>query len=279
MTESQLQSKNAPAQSKNAPGMHRSDRVTAILDRLAYGGTVDVATAARELGVSVATIRRDLTLLDDQNLLVRTRGGAVGRDVAYELPVRYRDNHGRAAKQAIARMALRALAPGRHVVAVNGGTTTSEVARLLATRTELTVVTNALNIAGILVNRPKVKLVVTGGVARSNSYEMVGPWAETIVGRFNVDTAFIGIDGISAASGLSTHDEVEAHTNAVIIGRARRVVVVADGSKIGRTHLAHVVGLDAIDQLVTDSSADPAELQAIAAQGVAVRIAEPVGRR
>jgi DeoR family transcriptional regulator of aga operon len=258
--------------------MHRSDRVTAILDRLACGGTVNVAAAAHDLGVSVATIRRDLTMLDDQNLLIRTRGGAVGRDVAYELPVRYRDSHGRAAKQAIARMALRALAPGRHVVAVNGGTTTSEVARLLATRTELTVLTNALNIAGILVNRPRLKLVVTGGVARSNSFEMVGPWAEVIVGRFNVDTAFIGIDGISAASGLSTHDEVEAHTNAVIIGRAKRVVVVADGSKVGRSHLARVVGLNSVHELVTDSSADPEEVEAIRAHGVAVRIAEPVRR-
>ncbi|MEY9863549.1 DeoR family transcriptional regulator of aga operon [Catenulispora sp. GAS73] len=257
---------------------HRPQRVAAILDLLALGGTVTVSDTARSMGVSVATIRRDLTLLDEQNLLTRVRGGAVGRDVDYELPVRYRDNQGRAAKQAIARMALRCMSPGRHVVAINGGTTTSEVARLLATRTELTVVTNALNIASILVNRPKVKLVVTGGVARSNSYELVGPWAEGTVGRVNVDTAFIGIDGISTGAGLSTHDEVEAHINAIMIGRAKRVVVVADGSKIGRSHLAHVADLECVDELVTDVSADPEELAAIAAHGVSVKIAEPIRR-
>jgi DeoR family transcriptional regulator, aga operon transcriptional repressor len=262
----------------SAPSMHRSERVTAILDRLAFGGTLNVTGVAHDLGVSVATIRRDLTMLDEQNLLIRTRGGAVGRDVAYELPVRYRDSQGRAAKRAIARMALRCMTPGRHVVAINGGTTTCEVARLLATRTELTVVTNALNIAGILVNRPKVKLVVTGGVARSNSYELIGPWAEGTVGRVNVDTAFIGIDGIAAAAGLSTHDEAEAHINAVMISRAARVVVVADGSKVGRSNLAHVVGLEAVDELVTDTSADPGELEAIAARGVVVKIADPQGR-
>ena len=256
------------------PGPHRSDRVTAILDRLAADGSVNAVGVATDLGVSVATIRRDLTLLDEQNLLTRTHGGAVARDISYELPVRYRDSHGRSQKQAIARLALRNLPSGPHIVAINGGTTTSEVARLLANRTELTVVTNALNIAGVLVNRPRVKLVVTGGVARSNSYELVGPWAEGTVGRVNVDTAFIGIDGISATGGLSTHDEVEAHINAVMIGRARRVVVVADGSKIGRSLLAHVVDLEAVDELVTDSTADPEELAAIAACGVRVRVAE-----
>lgn len=258
--------------------MRRSDRVAAILDLLALSGTVTVAGVARSLSVSVATVRRDLTMLDDQNLLIRTRGGAIGREVVYELPVRYRDSQGRAAKQAIARMALRYMTPNQHVVAINGGTTTSEVARLLATRTGLTVVTNALNIAGILANQPRLKLVVTGGVARSNSYELVGPWAEGTAGRIDVDMAFIGIDGISAVGGLSTHNEVEAHINAVMIGRARRVVVVADGSKVGRNHLARIVDLGCVDELVTDSSADPEELTAIAACGVTVKVVEPARR-
>ncbi|KAB1141260.1 DeoR/GlpR transcriptional regulator [Streptomyces luteolifulvus] len=259
--------------------MHRSDRVSAILERLACGGTVNVVGVARELGVSVATIRRDLSLLDEQNLLIRTRGGAVGRAVAYELPVRYRDSKSRAAKQAIARMAMRCMTSGHQVVAINGGTTTGEVARLLATRTDLTVITNALNIAGALVNKPRVKLLVTGGVARPNSYELVGPVAEGTVGRVNIDTAFIGIDGINAKAGLSTYDKVEAQINALMISRARRVVVVADGSKIGRDLFAHVADLRVVTELVTDTSADVDELAAIAARGVVVRIAEVGGRR
>ena len=113
---------------------------------------------------------------------------------------------------------------------------------------------------------PRVKLLVTGGVARPNSYELVGPVAEGTVGRVNIDTAFIGIDGINAKAGLSTYDKVEAQINALMISRARRVVVVADGSKIGR-------------DLVTDTSADVDELAAIAARGVVVRIAEVGGRR
>ncbi|MFD8308781.1 DeoR/GlpR family DNA-binding transcription regulator [Streptomyces sp. NPDC059690] len=258
--------------------MRRSDRVTAILERLADGGAVNVAGVAHDLGVSVATIRRDLTLLDDQNLVIRTRGGAVGRAEAYELPVRYRDSRSRAAKQSIARMAMCCMTSCRQVVAINGGTTAGEVARLLATRTGLTVVTNALNIASLMVNQPRVKLIVTGGVARPNSYELVGPVAERTLGRMNIDTAFIGIDGINATTGLSTHDPVEAQINALMISRARRVVVVADGSKIGRSLLAPVAGLLAVTELVTDTTADVDEVAAIAARGVKVTVAQPAAR-
>ncbi|MGW3746348.1 DeoR/GlpR family DNA-binding transcription regulator [Streptomyces sp. NPDC005146] len=262
-----------------APGRHtdaarQPSRVTAILDRLASAGSVNVNEVARELGVSRATVRRDLASLEEQNLLKRTHGGAIAGEVACELPVRYRHVHGREQKQAIARAAVRGLPSGPYVAAVTGGTTTSEVARLLATRGELTVVTNALNVAMELVMSPRVKLVVTGGVARSQSYELVGPWAERTLSGINIGTAFVGVDGISGRGGLTTHDEVEAHINAVMIGRAGRVVVVADGSKVGRNLLARVVGVDAVDELITDSSADQAELAAIRAQNVKVTIAD-----
>jgi DeoR family transcriptional regulator of aga operon len=256
----------------------QGDRLSAILDRLATTGSVDVTTTASELGVSHATIRRDLAVLREQNMLVRTHGGATARQVVQELPVRYRDAHGREQKREIARAAIRRLPTGRYVVAVNGGTTTGEVARLLATRTELTVVTNALNIAMELVSRPRVRLVLTGGVARSRSYELVGPWAERTLGGVRVGTAFIGVDGISAAVGVSTHDSAEAQANAVMIECARHVVVVADGSKVGRNTAARTAALSAVDELITDSSADPGELDAIRAGGVRVVIADEPNR-
>lgn len=261
---------------RRAAATRQGDRLSAILDRLASTGSVSVGATALELGVSNATVRRDLAVLREQNLLDRTHGGATAREVDYELPVRYRNGHEH--KRRIARAAIRRLPSGRSVVAINGGTTTSEVARLLATRTELTVVTNALNIAMVLVMRPRVRLVLTGGVARSRSYELVGPWTERSLGGIRIGTAFIGVDGISAARGISTHDEVEAHANAVMINRAHHVVVVADGSKIGRNLLAHTVDLTAIDELVTDSTADPTELDAIRACGVSVLIADEAPR-
>jgi DeoR family transcriptional regulator, aga operon transcriptional repressor len=197
----------------------------------------------------------------------------VAQDVAYELPVRYRDGQHSGAKRAIARLAVAGLSGRPHVVGLTGGTTTSEVARQLPADEELTVVTNALNIAMDLVLRPRVKLIVVGGVSRPQSYELVGPWADEVMRSINIGTAFVGVDGISAAGGLTTHDEIEARTNHAMIARAQRVVVVADGTKVGRVTLARMAELSVVDELVTDDTADGNEIDALRAAGVKVSLA------
>src|SRR6185369_209354 len=143
-------------------------------------------------------------------------------------------------------------------VGLTGGTTTHAVARLLADRFELAVVTNALNIAAELALRPRLKLIMTGGVSRTQSYELVGPIADQALSGLNMEVAVVGVDGISARGGLTTHDEIEAHTNAAMIRRADRVMVVADGSKVGRNCLAAICPITGVSALVTDASADPA---------------------
>ena len=122
---------------------------------------------------------------------------------------------------------------GRHVVALSGGTTTAEVARELAWRQDLTVVTNALTIATLLSERRRVRVVMTGGFLRPESLELVGALAENTFTAVNVGTAILGVDGVSAAAGVTTHDETEARTNHAMVTKAQRTVVVADGSKVG----------------------------------------------
>jgi DeoR family transcriptional regulator, aga operon transcriptional repressor len=134
------------------------------------------------------------------------------------------------------------------------------VARQLAVRDALSVVTNALNIAAELALRPKFKVVVPGGVARPQSFELVGLWSEQALRGINIAVAVIGVDGADAEAGLTTHDEIEAQTNAALLARARHVIVVADSSKLGRVHLARIAGLDQVDELITDPGADPVEL-------------------
>jgi DeoR family transcriptional regulator of aga operon len=250
----------------------RPDRVAAILDRLASDGRVTVPDLAAEFGVSLATLRRDLQLLEDQRLIGRTHGGAVALDVDYEIPVRYRTNQQRDEKQAIARLAVSRIPLGT-VVGLTGGTTTTEVARQLTVRDQLTVVTNALNIAAELAIRPKVKVLVPGGVARPRSYELVGAWAEQALRGINIGVAVIGVDGIDADGGLTTHDEVEAQTNAALVARARQVLVVADGSKIGRVHLARIAGVETVDEVITDPTADVDAVDRLRARGVTVTLA------
>jgi DeoR family transcriptional regulator, aga operon transcriptional repressor len=259
----------------SARALRRSDRMSAILEALAETGSVHVGELARRFTVSEATLRRDLALLEEQRLLTRTHGGALAQDVAYELPVRYRDGQHREAKRGIARIAVQRLPSGPHVVGLTGGTTTSEVAKHLAGRTDLTIVTNALNIAMELVLRPRVKLVVVGGVSRPQSYELVGPWAEEVLSSVNIGTAFVGVDGIDPAGGLTTHDEIEARTNRAMISRAQRVVVVADGTKVGRVMLARMADLTPSMELITDASADPAGLDALRRTGITVTVAQP----
>jgi DeoR family transcriptional regulator of aga operon len=250
----------------------RRGRFDAILARLSTEGEVGVAEIAEELKVSPASIRRDLEVLEQRKLLVRTHGGAIATGVAYELPLRYRAGRQEKQKHAIAEMAARRVPSDRATVGLTGGTTTTEVARRLVDHPDLTVVTNALNIASELVVRPNIKLLVTGGVARTQSYELCGPFAEATLAGVNIDVAFVGVDGISVKGGLTTYQEVEAHTNAVMLRRADRVVVTADGSKIGRSTFARICGIDEVHELITDSSADPAAVEALVQAGLRLTI-------
>jgi DeoR family transcriptional regulator, aga operon transcriptional repressor len=252
--------------------MRQNDRLSSILESLATDGAVEVTELSGSLGVSAATIRRDLALLERQRLLTRTHGGAVGHDVSYELPLRYKGARHQKEKGRIAAEAAIRVSDGA-VVGLTGGTTTTEVARAMLDRHGITVVTNALNIAGELAIRADLKLVVTGGTARPESYELVGPVAEQALERLNLDVAFVGVDGITVDAGLTTHHEVEAHTNRALIERARHVVVVTDSSKLGRVAFAQIAPLDVVDELVTDDAAPPEAIRALTDAGVLVTVA------
>jgi DeoR family transcriptional regulator of aga operon len=251
--------------------MHKSARLSAILEQLATGGAVDVDSLAKELGASAATIRRDLATLARQRLLERTHGGAVAHAVSYELPLRYKGVRFAEEKRRIAAAAAATVAEGM-AVGLTGGTTATEVARALAGRTRLTIVTNALNIASELGVRPNVKLIVTGGLARSQTFELSGPIAEASLAGLTLDVAFIGVDGVDAKAGCTTHEEVEAHTNQVMIRHAQRAVLVADSSKIGKVTFARICPTRDVDELITDRAADPAAVRALTEAGVQVTL-------
>jgi DeoR family transcriptional regulator, aga operon transcriptional repressor len=250
--------------------MRQEERMGLILEELAGGGSVGVAAIAAKLGVSTASIRRDLQLLEQQRLLSRTHGGAVANSTAYELPLRYRGGRHRDQKRCIAAAAAGRIGDTVASVGLTGGTTTTEVARRLADRQGLTVVTNALNIAAELALRPDLKLIVTGGAARSESYELVGPLAEAALQGMNLDLAVVGVDGMTFAEGLTTHHDIEAHTNRVLIGRAHRVIVVADGSKIGHVAFCRICDVSSVHELITDSSAPAPELERLADSGILI---------
>lgn len=256
--------------------MNRHDRLSAILARVMEDGGVQVEDLVSDLGVSPATARRDLDRLAEQQLLTRTRGGASANPTSAELPLRYRTTRMGEEKTRIARAAAALVSPG-DTVGLNGGTTTTEVAReialLPALRTAtapVTVVTNAVNIAGELTVRPGVRVVVTGGVARSRSYELTGPLSELILPSISVGTLFLGVEGLDGRAAYAQH-EGEAAVNGAFVRAARRVVAVVDSSKLGQQAFAVICGTAAIDLLLTDEGATQEQLAPLRAAGVEVR--------
>jgi DeoR/GlpR family transcriptional regulator of sugar metabolism len=125
----------------------------------------------------------------------------------------------------------------------------------LAYHPSITVVTNSLNIATELAVRAHLKIVVTGGVARPQSYELVGPLAGGVLEQLSLDVAVLGVDAIDLAGGATTHEESEAAINRLMASRASKVIVVADSSKIGHRAFARLFPLESIDVLVTDIDA------------------------
>ena len=257
--------------------MRQEDRLGLILQQLNEHGSVGVTDLAGRLNVSEASVRRDLHLLENQNLLTRTHGGAVASGVLYELPMRYRGGQQYEAKRAIAAAAAMLLPADVGTVGLNGGTTTTEVARAIASRTGLRVVTNALNIASELAVRSNIELVVCGGSARSESYELVGPLADLTLANINLDIAVLGVDGVSLTAGFTTHHEVEAHTNRAMLRAAERVIVVADSTKVGRRGFAKIAEIAAVSDIVTDSGVDPQDAQGLRQLGPRVHVVDLAG--
>ena len=259
-------------------GVTRADRWRRLLDLVAERGRLGVEEAARELSVSAATIRRDFAALADQQLATRTHGGIVATSVAYDLPTRYRADATAPHKQRVADAAAELAEPGA-VVALNGGTTTTAAARALSTRTALvtdsdddqvTLVTNALNIATEMVLRPHLQTICVGGIARAESYELYGPHAARLLGTLRFDLLFLGVDALTVDGGAQGRHFGESGVNAEMVSRAEHVVAVTTHEKLTRTALAQICPIGAIDRLITDDGADTDAVQAIRDAGVTV---------
>lgn len=262
--------------------MNRAERLSAVLDLLAESGQVEVEAIVDRLDVSPATARRDLDALAQQQLLTRTRGGAVAHSVAYDLPIRYKNQQNPDAKAAIAQTAS-ALVPRGAVIGLCGGTTATAIADALMARADimepshdpgLTVVTNAINIAMQLAMRPQIKAVVTGGVVHARSYELVGAYADAVLGNITLDMAFIGVNGIDAEIGPTSHDEREAAVNALMASRAAHAVIVADASKIDKRAFASIGPRRLFSTVITDAAASQAQRQRLTDAGYDVIVAE-----
>lgn len=244
--------------------MEREDRLSRLVDYIVENGTVHVEQVMERFGVSPATARRDLDALADQQLVTRTRGGAMVNATSGDLPLRYRTVRQAGAKNAIANVVADLVQPGE-VIAFNGGTTTTVAAYEVGVRSAAvepfrgavtTVVTNAVNIANDLIVRPQLRIVVTGGVARARSYELIGPLTSLILPQISIDTLFLGVSAVDLDRGFFTHHEGEASVNAALVAAAKRTLVLADSGKFAATAFARICGLPDVDGIITDEGVD-----------------------
>ena len=250
--------------------MYAPERQQAILGHARSVGRVDVNELAETFDVTPETIRRDLNELERQGLVRRVHGGAIPVErLGLELPVAQRTGQNAELKERIAKAALDHLPDGGSII-IDAGTTTARLAEILPADRRFTVVTHALPIAAMLADRPQITLLLVGGQVRPGTLAAVGSWAQTGYRGVLADVAFAGTNAISTVRGLTTPDLAEAAVKHALIASARRTVVLADHTKVGRDEFAHVADLSEVDTLITDSEVDADMAQEIHDAGVEV---------
>jgi len=252
--------------------MLNEERRRAIVDLLSHQGRVLVRDLSRQFETSQVTIRKDLEILHAHGLVHRTHGGALpARESALEDPtLREKEKLHRQEKVRIAEAAAAKVKEGQ-VLILDSGTTTTAIARAIRTLQNLTIITNAVNIAAELAGTA-VEVILTGGTLRKNSFSLVGPIAEETLRRLNADLLFLGVDGFDVHYGLSTPNLLEAKVNRVMVDVARKTVAVCDSSKFGRRSLSLIAPPSALQEVITDRGVPKSDLRTLKQEGIEVTL-------
>ena len=258
------------------PNKHNTvERRSKILQLLSVNNQVFVNELSNEFSVSEVTIRNDLEQLESKKLLIRARGGAmsVTHVVSYDQHLGEKHKLNMPEKTRIGKAAAQLIKDSDTVI-IDSGTTTLEVVKNLSpSLSNITIITNALNIANQLVSNNEINLIIPGGVLRKNSLSLIGPLAEKSFKNFYVDKVFLGVDGFDTTNGISTPNLEEAYLNQIMIDVAREVIVVADSSKFLRKSLAFICKLNRIDTVITDSGITEDDKKRLNDAGVKVIVA------
>lgn len=237
--------------------VERAERASFILDRLAATGEVSVSSLSDELQVSEVTIRSTLQALEDDGLLVRTRGGA--KPTAFK-NIRLRQQDRVAEKERIAAAAA-AMVDDYDRVMIEAGTTCALIARNLMGRRGVQIVTNSTLVFNNARLNPSLSIILTGGVFRPESESLVGPGAERSVNDFNARIAFLGTDGFTLDRGLTTQLVEGGQIATLMRNRAEQTWLVADSSKFGRAGFVSFLRLSEVTGIITDAGVPKAALE------------------
>lgn len=250
-----------------------AERQHQIIEIARAEGRAEVASLAALFGVTTETVRRDLSSLENVGLLRRVHGGAVPTELFHRVPEpTLRALTRPDEKRRIATRALAELPPSGAVI-IDSGTTTGQLADLVPAHSDLTVITNSLQIAQSLLSRPKVTVLQLGGRVRRTSIATIDDWTLRALETVSVDVAFIGTYGVSARRGFTTPHPGEGAVKRAMISAANRSIVLADATKVGEDHLSIFASLDEVDMLITDDAASAPVIDDLRAEGLEVVVA------
>ena len=246
-----------------------------ILELLKTHGQVNVNELSESLGVTGVTIRNDLAQLEKKRVLIRARGGAIKLEQNFadeDYPLSDKQKKHLLEKREIGKRAAELIEENNTII-IDSGSTTYELAKNLKKFNDLTVITNALNVATLLAEYNNINVIVPGGMLKKNSLSLVGILAEKGFKDYFCDKLFLGVDGFDLDFGISTPNPEEAHLNQIMIEISKEVIVITDSSKFQRRGFALIAPVNKISTVVTDKGISPENKSKLEILGVNVIIA------
>jgi DeoR family transcriptional regulator of aga operon len=249
-----------------------TERHQHILKKLKKEGTVNVVNLCNELNVSSVTIRKDLKLLEERELLFRTHGGGtLTNPYTVDRPVNEKAMLHSGEKSGIGEVAAQLIEPNDCIL-IASGTTVLSLAKNIRPKGNLTVVTSALNVAHELIHRAGIEVIQLPGIIRKTSSSVTGNYAEMMLSDFSFSKLFLGVDGIDVEFGLTTTNMMEAQLNKKMIAVAQKTIVLADSSKFGKRGFGRICGLEDVEQIITDKNISEHMVDMLKGLGIEVTI-------
>ncbi len=258
-------------ESGEARSLYPEVRRQRMLQRVNQAGQVTVSELSHEFGVSEVTIRTDLQVLADENLLVRTHGGAVAARHLPELSLNLRRQQQVVEKARIGQAAAARIHPGEAVF-LDTSSTSLTIAQNLKRLREVTVVTNSLAVSQSLVDVPGIEIVMPGGSIQRDTLSLVGVDGLELLQRYNIQRGFFGAHGLSDPEGLTDVSASEAEVKQHIVAMCKEVIAVLDSTKWGRVGVASFARLDQIDTIITDALPPPDLAERARSFGIQIQV-------
>lgn len=252
-----------------------AERRQHLVDLVEERNSLTVIELSEHFGVSPATIRRDLSQLSQRGLIERAHGGAAKRvrTPAHmpEPPLLKRSSLQVEEKRRIGAAAAAHVVDGATII-ISSGTTAAEIVPHLASKSGLTVITNALNIVLLLAQYPQITVITLGGILRHSEMTTLGSLAEKALENLRADLLFMGSRAIHHEYGFSAENLSESHSDQTLMAAARETIVIADHTKFGKVAMVRVAPFDQISRIITDSGLPKADIQVLSDIGIAVEV-------